>query len=75
MRFDREIVGLTIYHLRKDKFKSAAALSRAIGMSNAYINSVENGKIYPSLKNFIAILNALDVSVKDFDNQLKELQE
>lgn len=59
-------------HLRKIKGVSAREMSLAIGQNNAYINSIENGKNFPTMTGFFYICEYLGIEPReffDFDNR------
>ena len=45
---------------------SCREMSLAIGLSEGYINKIENGKTLPSMQNFFYICEYLDVTPKEF---------
>lgn len=50
---------------------SARDMSLSLGMSENYINSLENGKLVPSLEVFDYICDFLKISYKDFFDEDK----
>lgn len=52
--------------LRMQKGISAREMSLSLGLSDSYINKIENGKTLPSMEAFFDICNYLEVSPKDF---------
>ena len=52
--------------LRMEKGVSARDMSLSIGQSENYINSIENGKSYPSMAGFFYICDYLNISPQDF---------
>ena len=52
--------------LRVQKGVSARDMSLSIGQNTGYINSIENGKNFPTMKNFFYICEYLDISPCDF---------
>ena len=53
-------------HLRKIKGVSAREMSLAIGQNNAYINSIENGKNFPTMTGFFYICEYLGIERENF---------
>lgn len=41
-------------------------MSLSIGQNHGYINTIENGKAYPTMENFFAICDFLHVSPQEF---------
>lgn len=70
---DRKKFGQALYNLRKDKFKSARSLSLRLGKNPTYINKIENGLNYPRTDNFLEILEELNITLSDFDNEMRNL--
>lgn len=63
--------GLRISELRIQKRISAREMSRTLGQSENYINMIENARAYPSMAQFFAICDFLEVTPSvffDFDN-------
>ncbi|KIR01557.1 putative transcriptional regulator [Lachnospiraceae bacterium TWA4] len=51
---------------------SARDMSLSIGQNPGYINTIENGKAFPTMNNFFAICDYLHVSPTDFfDNNIE----
>ena len=72
--------GERLAKLREIKGVSAREMSLSIGLSENYINKIENGKSLPSLGVFFEICDYLEISQKDFfdedttdPSQVKEL--
>lgn len=68
--------------LRLQKGISARDMSLSIGQNPGYINTIENGKSFPTMTNFFYICEYLNITPKEFfdmssDNpeKLKELTE
>lgn len=70
---DRKKFGQALYNLRKDKFKSARSLSLRLGKNPTYINKIENGLNYPRTDNFLEILEELNITLSDFDKEMRNL--
>lgn len=63
--------GLRLSELRVQKHISAREMSRILGQSENYINMIENGHAYPSMAQFFAICEFLEIEPSvffDFDN-------
>lgn len=52
--------------LRLLKNVSAREMSLTIGQSSSYINSIENGKAFPSMQGFFYICEYLNVTPQEF---------
>lgn len=52
--------------LRIIRDKSAREMSLALGQSASYINSIENGKAFPSMPIFFKICDYLEITPHDF---------
>ena len=52
--------------LRMAKGVSARDMSLSLGQSESYINKIENGKTFPSMRVFFYICEYLHISPKDF---------
>lgn len=52
--------------LRIKKNVSARDMSLTIGLSESYINKIENGKSFPSMQNFFYICDYFNISPKEF---------
>ena len=55
--------------LRCKKGVSARDMSLSLGQNPSYINSIENGKAFPTMTNFFAICDYLDITPSDFFEQ------
>lgn len=58
--------GERLASLRVLRNKSAREMSFALGQSASYINSIENGKAFPSMPIFFKICDYLDITPYDF---------
>jgi len=52
--------------LRTQKGVSARDMSLSLGQNPGYINTIENGKAFPTMVNFFFICDYLHISPKDF---------
>lgn len=52
--------------LRTNRGVSARDMSLSLGQNHGYINTIENGKAYPTMENFFAICDFLHVSPQEF---------
>jgi len=52
--------------LRTEMGVSARDMSLSIGQANNYINTIESGKAFPSVKGLFYIFEYLNISPKDF---------
>lgn len=59
-------IGERLAQLRLIAKVSCREMSLAIGLSEGYINKIENGKTLPSMQNFFYICEYLDVTPKEF---------
>ena len=63
---EKKEFGERIAKLRLQKGVSAREMSLAIGQNEAYINSIENGKNYPSMEGFSYICAYLGITPQQF---------
>ena len=63
---EKKEFGERIAKLRLEKNVSAREMSLAIGQNVAYINSIENGKNYPSMEGFSYICTYLEITPQQF---------
>lgn len=61
-----EFFSKRMFSLRSEKGISARDMSLSLGMSENYINQIENGRALPSMQNFFNICDFFQVSPKDF---------
>lgn len=54
--------------LRIQQGVSARDMSLSLGLSEGYINKVENGKVVPTMKTFFDICDYLDITPLEFFN-------
>lgn len=66
MYIDENLIRERIVELRQIKGVSARDMSLTIGQNESYINSIESGKILPSLKGLIYICEYFEITLKDF---------
>lgn len=52
--------------LRINKGISARDMSLSLGQNPSYINTIENGKAFPTMMNFFAICDYLEISPEEF---------
>ena len=52
--------------LRINKGISARDMSLSLGQNPSYINTIENGKAFPTMANFFAICDYLEISPDEF---------
>lgn len=57
---------LRLAQLRTKKGVSARDMSLSLGLSHGYINSIENGKSFPSVKVFFYICEYLQIKPEEF---------
>jgi len=63
---DEKELALRLARLRIKKGVSARDMSLSIGQNAGYINSIETGRINPSIENFFYICDFLDVTPSEF---------
>ena len=61
-----EYFGRRVAQLRMKKGVSARDMSLSIGLSESYINKIENGIAFPSMQNFFYICEYLNITPKEF---------
>lgn len=70
---DEKFIRERIARLRTAKNVSARDMSLSIGQNSSYINSIENGKMLPSMMGFLYICEFLEIEPKVFfDDSIKE---
>ena len=62
----KELVGIRLKELRKNKGLSQAELSEIVNVDSKHISRLETGKTYPGPETLDALAKALDVPVKEF---------
>ncbi len=62
----KSFISQRLANLRKQKNVSARDMSLSLGMTEGYINHIENKNSMPSMENFYYICDYLKVSPKDF---------
>jgi transcriptional regulator with XRE-family HTH domain len=63
---EKKEFGERVAKLRLNKGVSAREMSLAIGQNEAYINSIETGKNYPSMEGLSYICEYLDITPREF---------
>lgn len=53
-------------YLRMQKGISSRDMSESLGQASSYINQIENGRSFPSMKAFFNICDFLDVTPQEF---------
>lgn len=61
-----EMFSLRLSHLRSSRGISARDMSLSLGQNPGYINTIENGKSFPTMQNFFYICEFLHVTPKEF---------
>lgn len=56
-------------YLRMQKGVSARDMSASLGQASSYINNIENGRSFPSMKAFFSICQFLEVTPQEFFDQ------
>ncbi len=67
--YDEETFGLRLAKLREQKDISAREMSLELGQNKNYINAIESGKNFPSMKGFLCICDFIGISPMDFFNE------
>lgn len=62
-------------NVREARGYSARALSHRAGLSDAYVGKIESGALDPSLKSFLAIVEALELNDREIIFCLRLAQE
>lgn len=63
---DKISFGLRLAQLRIKKGVSAREMSQSLGQNASYVNSIETGRIMPSLKTFLYICEYLEITPAEF---------
>ena len=66
MYIDENFISEKIALLRIKKGVSARNMSLSIGQNETYINSIEQGKTFPSIQGLIYICEYFGINLKDF---------
>ena len=66
MDFDKKYIAQILQNARKQKHLKQSELAEIIGISEKHLSKIETGKNYPSLDNFLKIIEVLGLSLKDF---------
>ena len=61
-----EMFSRRLAQLRMQKGVSARDMSLSLGQNHGYINSIENGKTFPTMTNFFYICEYLGVTPQEF---------
>ena len=61
-----EMFSRRLAQLRMQKGISARDMSLSLGQNHGYINSIENGKTFPTMTNFFYICEYLNVTPQEF---------
>ena len=61
-----EMFSKHLAQLRMQKGVSARDMSLSLGQNHGYINSIENGKTFPTMTNFFYICEYLHITPKEF---------
>lgn len=63
---DHEAFSYRLTQLRQQKNISARDMSLSLGQNPGYINTIENGKAYPTMTNFFYICEYLGITPEEF---------
>lgn len=69
---DKKLIGQKIKNQRKKLKMTQLELAEKVGIHEKQLSRIEAGLHYPSLENFIKILNVLKLSLKEFDTEADE---
>ncbi len=76
---DTNFIGKIIKNARDKANMTQAQLAEIVELSDKNIGSIENGKQYPHLTNFLRLLEVLPITIEDFgvkksasDNEIRE---
>ena len=72
---DKEAFSYRLTKLRQQKNISARDMSLSLGQNPGYINTIENGKAYPTMANFFYICEYLHITPKEFFDTKTECPE
>jgi len=61
-----KLIGVRISQLRHERGETQESLAARIGMARSYFAEIEIGKRNTSVRNLLAISNALGVTLKEF---------
>ena len=59
MDFDKKYIAQILQNARKRKHLKQSELAEIIGISEKHLSKIETGKNYPSLDNFLKIIEVL----------------
>ena len=68
---DKKFIGSVIKHARIKSGMTQAALSEKISMTEKNYNSIENGRQFPAVNNFLKIIEVLNLSLEEFGVKLE----
>ena len=66
---DKKLIGLKIKQQRKRLKMTQFELAEKIGIHEKQLSRIEAGLHFPSLENFIKIINILNLNLKDFESK------
>lgn len=66
LHMDHKAFSYRLSQLRQQKNISARDMSLSLGQNPGYINTIENGKAYPTMANFFYICEYLNVTPQEF---------
>ena len=72
MNNSKIIIGRTIKRFRQKKGVTQLLLAEKVGVSEKQISKIETGIHYPKFENFVKILEALDITLKDFADDIQQ---
>lgn len=72
MYISKEFLGQKIKELRKKNKLSQSELAEKVDMSDKHLGRLESGKYYPTLLNFLNLLEVFNVDLPDFGLNLQK---
>lgn len=66
---DKKFFGRRLKELRNSKCLTQAQLAEKVGLHEKQISKIESGAHFPTFENFIKILESLEASISDFDEE------
>ena len=75
MNNSKFIIGKKIRKFRQRQGMTQHDLAEKIGVTEKQISKIETGIHYPKFENFVKILDALDISLKEFSEDIEQEKE
>ncbi len=64
---DKKFFGKRLKELRNSKCLTQAQLAEKVGLHEKQISKIESGAHFPTFENFVKILNTLQATISDFE--------